>query len=193
MHVHVPAPCAASPPCDLSSLPPACRHLDGAVYVGLADGTLVVLDACQPTPSPRHSVVVGGGAVRACVCVMGEVWLACEGSLYRLDLVTHDLKVGYSVRIKYTVRAGLHSPSLSLQVPLPSPSQVVCSLQSHQQIAAVHVAGNGVWVSVIKSSLLHLVHAPSGVLLASIDCTCSVMQVLKRESLYLLTFQCCCC
>ena len=77
------------------------------MYVGLADGTLTVLNASQPTTSPRHSVVVGGGAVRACVCVMGEMWLACEGSLHRLDLDTHDLKVRSSVSAKYMFKAVL--------------------------------------------------------------------------------------
>lgn len=70
-----------------------CRHLQGSVYVGLADGTLAVLDASDPTSTPRHSIAVGSGAVRSCVCVLGELWVGCEGSIYRLDLQTRSLKV----------------------------------------------------------------------------------------------------
>lgn len=71
-----------------------CRHLNGTVYAGLANGTLAMLDACDPTPStPRHSVVVGGGAVRACLDVMGGLWVACGCSLYLMDQARHTLKV----------------------------------------------------------------------------------------------------
>lgn len=70
-----------------------CRHFEGSVYVGLADGTLAILDARDPTSAPRHSVMVGGGAAKTCVCVLGEVWVGCEGSLYRLDPSNHTLKV----------------------------------------------------------------------------------------------------
>ncbi len=63
------------------------------MYVGLADGTLVLLDACDPAPSPRHTVMVGTGPVRGCVCVMGQLWVACGGSLFCLDQTTFDLKV----------------------------------------------------------------------------------------------------
>lgn len=71
-----------------------CRHLNGTVYAGLANGTVVVLDARDPAPStPRHSVVVGGGAVRNCLDVMEELWVSCEGSLYQMDLTRHTLRV----------------------------------------------------------------------------------------------------
>lgn len=61
--------------------------------MGLADGTLAILDSADPASAPRHTVAVGGGAVRSCVCVLGQLWVGCEGSVYQLDLQTHSLKV----------------------------------------------------------------------------------------------------
>lgn len=41
--------------------------------------------------------------------------------------------------------------------------------------------GNCVWVSLQHSSLLHLLHVPSAEVIASVDCTKAVMNVLKGE------------
>ena len=70
-----------------------CRHWQGSVHVGLADGTLAVLDACDSGAGPRQSVAVGTGPVRSCVCVLGQLWVGCEGSIHQLDLQTYSLKV----------------------------------------------------------------------------------------------------
>ena len=59
--------------------------------------------------------------------------------------------------------------------------QTVCSLPSEQAIHTAVVCSSAVWVAVHRSSLLHLIHAPSGVFLATVECTRPVMEVLKRE------------
>lgn len=68
------------------------------MYVGLGDGTLAELDASDPTTSSSfHRVEVGSEPVRCCVSVMGELWVSCEGSFYRLDPATHSVKVRIAV------------------------------------------------------------------------------------------------
>ena len=52
-----------------------------------------MLDSANPSTCPHHYVVVGSSAVRCCVCVMGDVWVGCEGTMYRLDSETNSMKV----------------------------------------------------------------------------------------------------
>ena len=60
---------------------------------GMGDGTLTILDANDPVSGPRHCMVVGSGPVRCCVCVMGELWVGCEGSICLVDPATYTVKV----------------------------------------------------------------------------------------------------
>lgn len=62
-----------------------------------------------------------------------------------------------------------------------SSSQALVTLPSEQKIQAAVAIGNSVWVSVQGSPMVHLCHAPSGILITSIDCTAAIMDLLKRE------------
>ena len=59
--------------------------------------------------------------------------------------------------------------------------QALVTLPSEQKIQAAVAIGNSVWVSVQGSPMVHLCHAPSGILITSIDCTAAIMDLLKRE------------
>lgn len=74
-----------------------CSYVRGNVYVGLEEGNLSVVDPVNP----RCDMHVGEGPVRFCVCVMGEVWVGCEDTLYRLDPESYTLKVCERVLVFY--------------------------------------------------------------------------------------------
>lgn len=44
---------------------------------------------------PRHSISVGSGPVVKCVPVMGDLWVACDGTIYLLQKDRKSVKVGH--------------------------------------------------------------------------------------------------
>ena len=42
---------------------------------------------------PRHSIAVGSGPVVQCVPVVGELWVACDGTLHQLQKDGKSIKV----------------------------------------------------------------------------------------------------
>lgn len=59
---------------------------------------------------PRHSVAVGSGPVVQCVPVMGNLWVACDGTLYLFQKERKSVKVcyvGFTVQITIMVPCSL--------------------------------------------------------------------------------------
>lgn len=69
------------------------------MLVGLETGMVCVLESSSPT-SPRCDVQVGKDPVCFCLNVMGDVWVGCGETIYRLDLHTHTAKVTPSSTVK---------------------------------------------------------------------------------------------
>ena len=42
---------------------------------------------------PRHSIAVGSGPVVQCLPVVGELWVACDGTLHQLQKDRKSIKV----------------------------------------------------------------------------------------------------
>ncbi len=60
-------------------------------------------------------------------------------------------------------------------------AQSLATLPSGQVICDAVSVGCGVWVSVIDSPILHLLHIPSGEVLTCVDCTLAVMSILQGQ------------
>ena len=144
---------------------------------------------------------------------MGQLWVACEGTMFCLDQTSWTFKVreenlqqeesgrfGPNWLVNNNEGLELREWSSNLQEVCINDAvksskfcyfcimstvccywlQAVCTLPSGQLIESVHLTGvNTVWVSVQRSPLLHLLHAPSGSLLCTVDCKPPVLHTLR--------------
>ena len=68
--------------------------------------------------------------------------------------------------------------------------QALATLPSEQWIHSMVATGNSVWVNAGDTPILHVYHAPSASLLATVDCTRTVVEVLRGACVCVCVYVC---